>query len=96
MFELQNCLWENGIEVKCNIGNFAAFVHSMQSAPMARSAARVRFRKDSVQAEFPGTPGKVPIQKGARKGDRYFAQFPRARFRGDFQKKSKGACKRES
>lgn len=53
---------------------------------------------DSGKTQFKqrGTPGKVLIQKGARKGDRYFAQFPRARFRGDFQKKSKGACKRES
>lgn len=75
MFELQNCLWENGIEVKCNIGNFAAFVHSMQSAPMARSAARVRFRKDSVQAEW-NTRKSTNTERG-KKGRSLFCPVPK-------------------
>jgi len=51
VFELQILgPWENVTQVKCHIGNFAAFVHSLQNVPLARSAARIRFRKDSVQA----------------------------------------------
>lgn len=52
MFELQILgPWENVIQVKCHIGISAAFVRSTQNVPMARAAARVRFRKDLVQAE---------------------------------------------
>lgn len=68
VFELQiqgPC--ENVIQVKCHVGNFAAFVHSVQNVPVTRSAAGVRLRKASCKQR--GTPGKVPIQKGARRGD---------------------------
>jgi len=63
-----------------------------RNAPMASSTARVRFGKVSIQAER--NMGKGTIQKGARRAKNpYFDHFPRARFRGDFQKKSKEMCK---